>query len=208
MSDYKVIFAFTHDSVGLGEDGPTHQPIEHLASLRAMPRLRLIRPADANETAQAWRIALAAEADRQCSPARTCRSWRARPGRRRAGAYVLADPGGDLDVVLVGTGSEVSCASTPQVAGRGLAARVVSMPSWDLFAVQGDDYQNLVLPPDADPRRRGRASFGWDQWADDSVSIDRYGASAVTRWHWPTWATRPTTWPSGRAPSSTTSGGP
>ncbi|HET8619781.1 MAG TPA: transketolase [Acidimicrobiales bacterium] len=183
MSDYKAIFAFTHDSVGLGEDGPTHQPVEHLASLRAMPRLRLIRPADANETAQAWRIALSSEGPtalvltRQNLP--VLEGTAGAPVEQ--GAYVLADPGGDLDVVLVGTGSEVSVCvgAAARLAEDGLAARVVSMPSWDLFAVQGDDYQNLVLPPDVPTLAvEAGASFGWDQWADDSVSIDRYGASA------------------------------
>jgi transketolase len=183
MSDYKAVFAFTHDSVGLGEDGPTHQPIEHLASLRAMPRLRLIRPADANETAQAWRIALSSEGPtalvltRQNLP--VLEGTAGAPVEQ--GAYVLADPGGDLDVVLVGTGSEVSVCvgAAERLAEDGLAARVVSMPSWDLFAVQGDDYQNLVLPPDVPTLAvEAGASFGWDQWADDSVSIDRYGASA------------------------------
>jgi transketolase len=183
MSDYKAVFAFTHDSVGLGEDGPTHQPIEHLASLRAMPRLRLIRPADANETAQAWRIALSSEGPtalvltRQNLP--VLEGTAGAPVEQ--GAYVLADPGGDLDVVLVGTGSEVSVCvgAAARLAEDGLAARVVSMPSWDLFAVQGDDYQNLVLPPDVPTLAvEAGASFGWDQWADDSVSIDRYGASA------------------------------
>jgi transketolase len=183
MSDYKAVFAFTHDSVGLGEDGPTHQPIEHLASLRAMPRLRLIRPADANETAQAWRIALSSEGPtalvltRQNLP--VLEGTAGAPVEQ--GAYVLDDPGGDLDVVLVGTGSEVSVCvgAAARLAEDGLAARVVSMPSWDLFAVQGDDYQNLVLPPDVPTLAvEAGASFGWDQWADDSVSIDRYGASA------------------------------
>jgi transketolase len=183
MSDYKAVFAFTHDSVGLGEDGPTHQPIEHLASLRAMPRLRLIRPADANETAQAWRIALSSEGP--TALVLTRQSLPVLEGTAGApveqGAYVLADPGGDLDVVLVGTGSEVSVCvgAAERLAEDGLAARVVSMPSWDLFAVQGDDYQNLVLPPDVPTLAvEAGSSFGWDQWADDSVSIDRYGASA------------------------------
>jgi transketolase len=183
MSETKVILAFTHDSVGLGPDGPTHQPIEQLASLRAMPQLRVIRPADANETAHALRIAvdsngptllaltrqdvvvLDGTADRYADVAR--------------GAYVLRDAA-DAAVTLVGTGSEVAVCldAADLLAAEGVAARVVSMPSWDLFARQSDDYRNSVLD-DARPILAVEAgsSFGWERWADDSVSIDRFGAS-------------------------------
>jgi transketolase len=184
MSGYKVIFAFTHDSVGLGEDGPTHQPVEHLASLRAMPQLRLIRPADANETAAAWRIAI--EGDGATALVLTRQNVPVLQGTAGApvdrGAYILADPDeGAPDVVLIGTGSEVGVCvdALPLLAEAGVAARIVSMPSWDLFAAQGDDYQSGVLPPEIPTLAvEAGASFGWDRWADDSVSLDRYGASA------------------------------
>ena len=182
MSEFKAIFSFTHDSVGLGQDGPTHQPIEHLAALRAMPGLRLVRPADANETAAAWRIAVAGDGPtalvltRQGVP--VLEGTAGAPVER--GAYVLADVD-DPAVVLVGTGSEVAvCVEAARLlAEGGVAARVVSMPSWDLFADQDDGYQNAVLPPEVPTLAvEAGASFGWDRWADDSVSIDRYGASA------------------------------
>jgi transketolase len=182
MSEYKVIFSFTHDSVGLGEDGPTHQPIEHLASLRAMPQLRLIRPADANETAAAWRIALSSDGPtalvltRQNLPVLEGTAG----GTVERGAYVLVDAD-DPQLVLVGTGSEVSVcvAAAEQLAADGLPTRVVSMPSWDLFGRQPDDYQSAVLPPELPTLAvEAGASLGWDRWADDSVSIDRFGASA------------------------------
>jgi len=184
MSGYKVIYSFTHDSVGLGEDGPTHQPVEHLASLRAMPQLRLIRPADANETAAAWRIAV--EADGPTALVLTRQNVPVLPGTAGApverGAYVLADPDeGAPDVVLVGTGSEVAVCldALGLLAADGVAARVVSMPSWDLFAAQDDAYQSGVLPPEVPTLAvEAGASFGWDRWADDSVSLDRFGASA------------------------------
>jgi transketolase len=182
MSRYKEIFSFTHDSVGLGEDGPTHQPVEHLASLRAMPQLRLIRPADANETAVAWRIAVASDGPtalvltRQNLP--VLEGTAGAPVDR--GAYILVDAD-DPDLVLIGTGSEVAVCvdAAALLASSGLRARVVSMPSWDLFAGQSDDYQVAVLPPAVPTLAvEAAASFGWDRWADDSVSIDRYGASA------------------------------
>jgi transketolase len=173
--------------VGLGEDGPTHQPVEHLAGLRATPQLRLIRPADANETAEAWRIALTS--DGATALVLTRQDVPVLDGTAGApvsqGAYVLVEPDlepdGALDVVLVGTGSEVAvCVDAARLlAEDGLAARVVSMPSWDLFAAQPDDYQNAVLPPEVPTLAvEAAASLGWDRWADDSVSIDRFGASA------------------------------
>jgi len=182
MSEFKVIFVFTHDSVGLGQDGPTHQPVEHLAALRAMPGLRLVRPADANETAAAWRIAV--ESDGPTALVLTRQGVPVLEGTAGApverGAYVLVDAP-EPDVVLVGTGSEVAvCVEAARLlAGSGLDARVVSMPSWDLFAAQDDAYQNDVLPPAVPTLAvEAGASLGWDRWADDSVSIDRYGASA------------------------------
>src|SRR5690606_5546272 len=175
-------FVFTHDSVGLGEDGPTHQPIEHLASLRAMPGLRLIRPADANETAAAWRIALESDGPTALVPTRP--GVPVLEGTAGAlverGAYVLVEAD-DPDVVLIGTGSEVAVcvAAAGQLSDAGLSAQVVSMPSWDLFATQSDAYQNAVLPPAVPTLAvEAAASLGWDRWADGSVSIDRFGASA------------------------------
>ncbi len=182
MSEWKEIFSFTHDSVGLGQDGPTHQPIEHLSSLRAMPQLRLIRPADANETAAAWRIAL--ESDGPTALVLTRQNLPVLEGTATGavdrGAYVLVDPG-EADLVLVGTGSEVGvCVDAAELLDEaGLAARVVSMPSWDLFDAQSDQYQSSVLPPEVPTLAvEAGASHGWDRWADDSVSLDRFGASA------------------------------
>jgi transketolase len=185
MSGYKDIFSFTHDSVGLGEDGPTHQPVEQLASLRAMPGMRLIRPADANETAAAWRIAIASPGPtalvltRQNIP--VLEGTAGAPVDR--GAYVLVDPDGDdeADLVLIGTGSEVAVCieAATQLASSGVRTRVVSMPSWDLFATQPVSYQDSVLPPQVPTLAvEAGASLGWDRWADDSVSLDRFGASA------------------------------
>jgi transketolase len=182
MSELKVVFSFTHDSVGLGQDGPTHQPIEHLASLRAMPQLRLIRPADANETVAAWRIAVESDGPtalvltRQDVPVLEGTA----AGAVERGAYVLHDPG-DAEITLLGTGSEVAVcvAAAELLAADGVPARVVSMPSWDLFAAQDDDYQQAVLEPDLPTLAvEAGASLGWERWADDSVSLDRFGASA------------------------------
>ncbi|MGH9114116.1 MAG: transketolase [Acidimicrobiales bacterium] len=182
MSGYKVIYSFTHDSVGLGEDGPTHQPVEHLASLRAMPGLRLIRPADANETAAAWRIAV--ESEGPTALVLTRQGVPVLDGTAGApveqGAYVLVDAD-DPDLVLIGTGSEVAVCleAAIQLADAGLRARVVSMPSTGLFADQPDGYQDSVLPPEVPTLAvEAGASLGWDRWADDSVSLDRFGASA------------------------------
>jgi transketolase len=186
LSDARVAFVWSHDSVGLGEDGPTHQPVEHLASLRAMPNLRVIRPADANETAQAWRVHLTSEGptalclSRQKLPVLEGTMERAEAGVAK-GAYVLVDEPGDLDLVLVGTGSEVSvCVAAQRVLqGTGISARVVSMPCWELFAALSDDEQDEVLPPDVPALAvEAGASFGWERYADDVVAIDRFGASA------------------------------
>jgi transketolase len=187
MMRAKVAFVWSHDSVGLGEDGPTHQPIEHLASLRAMPGLRLIRSADANEVAQAWRIHIEGQGPtgivltRQKVPVLPGTAERAREGVPR-GAYVLADETGDnLDLVLIGTGSEVSVClgARDLLASEGVSARVVSMPSWDLFEAQTDDYRISVLPPVVPTLAvEAASSFGWTKWADDVVAIDRFGESA------------------------------
>jgi transketolase len=185
ISQAKVIYSWTHDSVGLGEDGPTHQPIEQLAAVRAMPGLRVIRPADANESAQALRVAI--ERDGPTAMILTRQGIPVLEGTAELGdnlergAYVLADGGEDPDVVLIGTGSEVSvCVDAAKLlSDEGIAVRVVSMPSWDLFDEQDDDYQDSVLGPGAPILSvEAATSFGWSRWADDSVAIDHFGASA------------------------------
>ena len=184
LSDLHVIYSWTHDSVGVGEDGPTHQPIEHLASLRAMPGLRIIRPADANETAAAWRLAIerggptALILSRQNLP--VLEGTAGTDGVER-GAYVLRDSPGEPDVVLIGTGSEVHLClqAADELAPRGIDARVVSMPSWDLFLEQDEQYRLAVLGEDV-PRVSVEAgsTFGWSLWAEANVGIDHFGASA------------------------------
>jgi transketolase len=187
LSHVHVVYSWTHDSIGLGQDGPTHQPIEHLATVRAMPNLRVIRPADANETAQAWRIAVDHEGPtaliltRQSVPVLAETVERAAEGVPR-GAYVLRDPeAGDPDLVLVGTGSEVHLCL--QAAGLleedGTAVRVVSFPSWELFAEQPASYRERTFPPGI-PRLSVEAAttFGWERYAEASVGIDHFGASA------------------------------
>jgi transketolase len=177
-----AIFVWTHDSVGLGEDGPTHQPIEHLAALRAVPKLRLLRPADANETAQAWRVAVDHDGpvglvlSRQNLP--ILEGTAGNEGVLK-GAYVLRDCEGEPDLVLIGTGSEVHVCVEAAGLLDGLAVRVVSMPSWDLFAEQDEAYQDSVLPAEAPTLAvEAAASLGWDRWADDVVALDRFGESA------------------------------
>lgn len=185
LANAHVVYAWTHDSIGLGEDGPTHQPIEHLASLRAMPGLRVIRPADANETSQAWRIAV--ESDGPTALILTRQNVPVLEGTAEAasqvhrGGYVLSDPDGEARVVLIGTGSEVQhCVKAADLLSeRGIPARVVSLPSWDLFEAQGKQYIDSVLPAGV-PRLAVEAAspFGWSRWADATVCIDRFGASA------------------------------
>jgi len=186
MSEAKVVYSWTHDSVGLGEDGPTHQPIEHLAAVRAIPGLRVIRPADPNETAHAWRIAV--DGDGPTALILTRQNVPVLEGTAEQftgvarGAYVLRDDGsGDPDVILIGTGSEVSTClgAADLLETEGRLVRVVSMPSWDLFEAQDDDYIESVLPADVPTLSvEAASSFGWARWADDCVSIDRFGKSA------------------------------
>ena len=180
LSMEKSIFVFTHDSVGLGQDGPTHQPIEQLAGLRAMPHLQVIRPADANETVEAWRIAVETDGPtaliltRQSVPVVTDGT------AVEVGAAVVHDVD-QPRIVLIGTGSEVAvCLDAAKVLeDTGVAARVVSMPSWDRFARQPEEYQRDVFPAGvARLSVEAAATFGWSRWADASVGIDRFGASA------------------------------
>ena len=192
LSHIHVIYVFTHDSIGLGEDGPTHEPIEHLASLRAMPNLTVIRPADANETAVAWRVALehrggpvALALTRQKLPVLD-RTTLASADLLRRGAYVLTDAGsGQPDIILIATGSEVQLAleARQRLAARGIGARVVSMPSWELFEQQPDSYRDEVLPPSVTARLAIEAASpqGWHRYVGTMgavIGMTRYGASA------------------------------
>ncbi|HEX3979781.1 MAG TPA: transketolase C-terminal domain-containing protein, partial [Acidimicrobiales bacterium] len=188
LSEAHVIYSWTHDSVGLGEDGPTHQPVEQLAAMRAMPGLRVIRPADANETAHAWRIAVDADGPtaliltRQNVPVLE-RTAEAGIGVRRGGYVLVEADGGPPDVVLVGTGSEVqlcvAAAAGLADGDAGLRARVVSLPSWELFAEQDEAYRTSILPPEVPTLAvEAGSSFGWERYADDSISFDHFGASA------------------------------
>lgn len=187
-----LLAVWTHDSVAVGEDGPTHQPVEHLASLRAMPKLRVVRPADANETAQAWRLALeiddapvALVLTRQKLPVLPGTKEKAREGVAR-GAYVLAQSaGGAPQVILMATGSEVSLAfeAHKRLEAEGLRSRVVSMPCWESFAAQDASYRESVLPRAVRARVSVEAgvAFGWEHWLGDAgvaVSIEGFGASA------------------------------
>ena len=192
LSHIHVIYVFTHDSIGLGEDGPTHEPIEHLASLRAMPNLTVIRPADANETAVAWRVALehrggpvALALTRQKLPVLD-RTTLASADLLRRGAYVLTDASnGQPDIILIATGSEVQLAleARQRLAARGIGARVVSMPSWELFEQQPDSYRDEVLPPSVTARLAIEAASpqGWHRYVGTMgavIGMTRYGASA------------------------------
>jgi len=190
LSRLKVIYVFTHDSIGLGEDGPTHQPVEQLAGLRAMPDLTLFRPADPNETAEAWAFAVQHDGPtvlvltRQLVP-NLDRSRAIEPGVVR-GAYVLSDAdGGPPDVILIATGSEVGLCVKAQetLKSQGVKARVVSMPSWDLFAAQDESYRERVLPKQIKKRVAVEAAspLGWNRWTGDEgviIGVERFGASA------------------------------
>jgi transketolase len=174
-----VVYVFTHDSIGLGEDGPSHQPVEHLASLRAIPGLRVVRPADANETAQAWAQALTHD-----GPTALVLSRQALPVLDPdtvdvdTGAAVLR--AGD-DAVIVATGSEVELAlrAAELLAADGITARVVSLPSWEVFRAQADTVRQAILPPGIPSLAVEAASpQGWRDLVDDVVGLDRFGASA------------------------------
>jgi transketolase len=186
------IYIFTHDSIGVGEDGPTHQPIEQLASLRAIPGLMVMRPADANEVVEAWKVIMQLRHEpavlvltRQALPTFDRTKYAPASGVSK-GAYVLADaPGGTPEVILMGTGSEVylCLAAYEQLTAEGVKARVVSMPSWDLFEHQSDDYKEEVLPPEVKARVSVEmaAVLGWSQYVGPtgvSVGMRRFGASA------------------------------
>jgi transketolase len=187
MMQTHVIFIFTHDSIGLGEDGQTHQPIEQLASLRAIPGLVVLRPADANESAAAWRVAIqhqgpvALVLSRQKLPVLDAERYHIDSGLQH-GAYVLENAqGGRPDIVLVASGSEVHLIldARNQLSSRGVSARVVSMPSWELFDAQPAAYRLDVIPPDI-PSLAVEAGVpqGWRAYVDDVIGLRRFGASA------------------------------
>jgi transketolase len=187
------VWVYTHDSVGLGEDGPTHQPVEHYAALRAIPHLWFVRPADANETAVAWRVAL----ERPDGPVALALSRQgiatldrdevgSAEGLAR-GAYVLwqAPGDGDPEAVLIATGAEVgqTLEAARALAEAGVRARVVSMPCWELFEAQDQSYRDEVLPPSVPARLSVEpgVTLGWERWVGDrgaSLGIERFGASA------------------------------
>lgn len=192
LSRAKVIYVYTHDSVGLGEDGPTHQPIEHLPSLRAIPNFTLIRPADANETAQAWLAALRQEGGpsalvltRQNVPVIDRSHFASAKGLHR-GAYILADWGeGDPAVILMASGSEVQLIieAGKKLMEGGISVRLVSFPSWELFNRQPADYRNEIFPLEITARVAVEAAspYGWERWIGDRgaiVGLERFGASA------------------------------
>ncbi len=188
----QVIYVFTHDSLALGEDGPTHQPVEQLASLRAIPKLIVIRPADANETAQAWQLAIetrhtpvALVLTRQAVPTLDRKAFAGAEGLRR-GAYILADaPKSKPDIILIASGSEVSLivAAQKELQKHHVAVRVVSMPSWELFAMQSPSYRDSVLPKAVTKRLAVEAgvSQGWERYIGEHgaiISVEKFGASA------------------------------
>jgi transketolase len=181
LSRAKVVFVFTHDSVGVGEDGPTHQPVEHVATLRAIPDLQVIRPADANETVEAWKAAVAHGGptalvlSRQAIPVCTDGSAVER------GAGIVREADGEPAVVIVATGSEVAVAidAATQLADEGIPTRVVSLPSWDRLARQQSGYRDELFPPGTPVLSvEAATTLGWERFADDSIGIDRFGASA------------------------------
>jgi transketolase len=192
MMGLRTIYVYTHDSIGLGEDGPTHQPVEQLMGLRTVPNLTLIRPADANETAVAWRLAIennhgptALALTRQKLPVFDRTRYASAEGVAR-GAYVLSpSPTGQLEAIIIATGSEVSVAIEAQdlLAAEGIGVSVVSMPCWELFEKQSRQYRDEVLPPAVTARLAIEAgiSFGWSRYVGEKgevIALDRFGASA------------------------------
>jgi len=187
-----VVYVFTHDSIALGEDGSTHQPVEQLAGLRAVPRLVVLRPADANETAVAWRVAMET-CDRPTALVLTRQNvltldrtrFSAEDGLRR-GAYILADaPNGKPELIMIASGSEVALivAAQQQLLRQGIQSRIVSMPSWELFDDQPREYRDAVLPPDVSAKFAVEAGIaqGWHRYVGDRgdvLSVEHFGASA------------------------------
>jgi transketolase len=187
-----VVHVFTHDSIALGEDGPTHQPVEQLAALRAIPHLTVIRPGDANETAVAWRVALETRdrpilliLTRQALPTLDRSRYAPADGLRR-GAYILSDaPQAKPHLILIASGSEISLivAAQHKLEEQNIAVRLVSMASWELFEAQSLEYRNSVLPPSVPARLAVEAGAppGWHRYVGDQgdvLGVDRFGASA------------------------------
>ena len=192
LSDFPSIWVFTHDSIGVGEDGPTHQPVEHLAALRSIPKLVVIRPADANEVREAWKIAVSRRVGptaliltRQNLPIIDRNIYSSASGVQQ-GAYVLADLGdGAPELMLMASGSEVSLIVQAGIilAAEGLNVRLGSFSSWELFNMQGKEYRDSVFPSNIRARLAIEAgvSQGWHRWVGDQgkvISIERFGASA------------------------------
>jgi len=192
LSHYPSIWVFTHDSIGVGEDGPTHQPVEHLAALRAIPDLMVLRPGDANEVREAWKVAIsrrdgptALVFSRQSAPTLDRGVYAPAEGVR-FGAYILADLGdGDPDLILMASGTELGVAvrAGEILSADGINVRLVSFPSWELFDAQGDDYRHSVLPPNIQARLAVEAgvALGWHRWVGDKgdvISVEHYGSSA------------------------------
>ncbi len=192
LSHYPSIWVFTHDSIGVGEDGPTHQPVEHLAALRAIPDLVVLRPGDANEVREAWKIAISRRDgptvlvfSRQNAPTLD-RGVYAPAAGVRFGAYILADLGdSDPDLILMASGTELGLVvrAGEILSADGINVRLVSFPSWELFDAQGDDYQHSVLPPNIQARLAVEAgvAMGWQRWVGDKgavISVEGYGSSA------------------------------
>jgi transketolase len=191
LSGHHSIWVFTHDSIGVGEDGPTHQPIEHLAALRAIPNLVVVRPGDANETVEAWKVAIQNRngptllaLTRQNIPVIDRSQYAAASGVNR-GAYVLADLGNKPEIILMASGSELHLIiqAGESLYKQGVNVRLVSFPSWELFKMQSQEYRDSVLPPEIKKRLAVEAGVpqGWERWIGDNgkyLCIDRFGASA------------------------------
>jgi transketolase len=197
LSGLHTIYVWTHDSIGLGEDGPTHQPVEHFAALRAIPNLTFIRPGDPNEAVAAWHLAISRR-DGPVALAFTRQKLPVLPGTAadavkgvERGGYILAEAvdaegqAADPDVILIATGSELhlAMAAREELRSEGIRARVVSLPAWDRFAAQPRAYRDAVLPPSHTKRVSIEAgvSLGWDRWVGPEgamVALDRFGASA------------------------------
>ena len=192
LSGLHVIYVWTHDSIGLGEDGPTHQPVEHYAALRAIPNLWFIRPGDANEASAAWAEAVARRGGpvglsltRQKLPVLEGTAEKARDGVRRGGYVLREASGGKPDLILIATGSELqlAMAAAPALEADGIPTRVVSLPCWELFDEQPSDYRDAVLPPDNQRRLAIEAgvTLGWERWVGLGgaiMGLDHFGASA------------------------------
>jgi transketolase len=192
IMELPVIYIFTHDSIGVGEDGPTHQPIEQLASLRAVPGLITLRPADANEVVEAWKVIIKLRHDpvalvltRQALPTLDRNKYASAAGVEKGGYILAGSPNEQPEVILIATGSEVSlCVNAyEQLAGEGIKARVVSLPSWELFARQSQEYRDSVLPPNVTARVavEQASTLGWERWVGPQghiIGMESFGSSA------------------------------